>query len=205
MAYRTRQTRGIYCIETVWYGDDDRTSVRPVLQLLEDLYGAPYIHRDAATKDELFHYLTKWQGLDLQEQNYPILYLGFHGSEDGKIWLETSDGRKDMVNYEVLGDQLAASCNSRLVHFGSCGSLAGVDWDQFLEQTKASAVSGYHEDVNFEDSAAFELIYLADLQYHHGKSLTPTVANTVHSKVTGKQSPYRGLSSHLGFVMHVRE
>ena len=50
MAYKTRQTRGVYCIETVWYGDDDRTSVRPVLQLLEDLYGAPYIHRDAATK-----------------------------------------------------------------------------------------------------------------------------------------------------------
>ena len=202
MAYRTRQTRGVYCIETVWYGDDDRTSVRPVLQLLEDLYGAPYIHRDAATKDELFHYLTKWQALD--PKDYPILYLGFHGSEDGKIWLETSDGKKDMVNYEVLQDQLWSSCNNRLVHFGSCGSLAGVDWDRFLEQTRASAVSGYHEDVAFEDSAAFELVYLADLQYHHGKSLTPTVAETVHSNMTKRGSPYRGLSSYLEFVMHVK-
>ena len=203
MPYTARHTRGIYCIETVWYGDADRTSVRPVLQLLEDLYAAPYIHRDAATKDELFHYLTKWLGLDPQE--YPILYLGFHGSEDGKIWLETSDGRKDMVNYEVLADQLESSCKNRLVHFGSCGSLAGVDWDWFLEQTKASGVSGYNEDVAFEDSAAFELIYLADLQYHYHKSLTPKVADTVHSNMTGKQSPYGGLSSHLDFVMHVRE
>jgi len=171
-----------------------------VLQLLEDLYGAPYVHRDAATKDELFHYLTKWRGLD---PIYPILYLGFHGSEDGKIWLETSDGGKDMVDYEVLADQLESSCNNRLVHFGSCRSLAGVDWDWFLEQTKASAVSGYHKDVAFADSAAFELIYLADLQYHHKNPLTPTVADTVHSNMT--ESPYGGLSSHLDFVMHVRE
>lgn len=205
MAYGDIKERGIYCIETVWYGPDDRTSVRPVLQLLEDVYGAPYIHRDAATRDELFHYLTKWKELDLDEHFYPILYLGFHGSEDGKIWLETPDGKTDMVNYEVLADQLEASCNKRLVHFGSCGSVVGVDWNQFVQVTKASAVSGYREDVNFEDSAAFELIYLADLQYHHGKSLTPTVANTVLSKVTGRQSPCRSLSSHLGFVMHVKE
>lgn len=202
MAYATRQTRGIYCIETVWYGDADRTSVRPVLQLLEDLYNAPYIHRDAATKDELFHYLTKWQRLD--PKDYPILYLGFHGSDDGKIWLETADGKKDMVNYEVLADHLDASCANRLVHFGSCGSLMGVDWSQFLEQTCASAVSGYHEDVPFEDAAAFELIYLADLQYHHGQSLTSTVANTVHSNIT-ESSAYQGLSEHLGFIMHISE
>ena len=200
MTYATRQTRGIYCIETVWYGDADRTSVRPVLQLLEDLYKAPYIHRDAATKDELFHYLTKW--LNLDPKDYPILYLGFHGSDDGKIWLETADGRKDMVNYEVLADHLDSSCINRLVHFGSCGSMMGVDWVQFLEQTCASAVSGYREDVNFEDSAAFELLYLADLQYHHRRSLTSTVANTVHSNMT-EGSAFSGLSEHLGFVMHI--
>ena len=152
-------------------------------------------------KDELFHYLTKWQGLDAKD--YPILYLGFHGSEAGKIWLETSDGRRDMVNYEVLQDQLRSSCVNRLVHFASCGSLAGVDWDQFLDLTRASAVSGYHEDVAFEDSAAFELLYLADLQYHGQKSLTPNVADTVHSNLTREDSPYSGLSSHLDFLMHV--
>lgn len=201
MAYGERKERGIYCIETVWYGEEDRTSVRRLLQLLEDVYGAPYIHRDAATRDELFHYLTKWQRLD--PRSYPILYLGFHGSKNGKLWLETSDGGKDVVNYEVLADRLDFSCNNRLIHFASCGSLSGVDWAQFLEQTKASAVSGYEEDVEFGESAALELIYLADLQYHYRKSLTPTVANTVHSNMTGE--PYAGLSSHLGFVMYVRE
>ena len=203
MANETLHQRGIYCIETVWYGPDDRTSVRPALQLLEDLYGAPYIWRDAATKDELFLYLTWW--LRLEPKEYPILYLGFHGSREGKIWLETADGKKDMVNYEVLADHLDSSCTNRLVHFASCGSFKGVDWCRFLEQTGASAVSGYQNDIGFEDSAALELLYLADLQRHRGRPLTKTVANDVHSNMTGRDSAYRGLSSHLGFEMHVNQ
>lgn len=206
MAYRTPKRRGIYCIETGgWYGDDDRTSVRPLLQLLEDLYGAPYIHRDAATKEELFHYLTKWKDFDPRHYHYPILYLGFHGSAGGYVRLEKVDGEEDWVNHEDLTARLGSSCTNRLVHFGSCGSLTGVDWSGFLQQTGASAVSGYDEAVDFAESAAFELIYLADLQYHGYKSLTSTVASTVHSNMTDEGSAYYGLSSHLGFVMHVGE
>ena len=200
MAYATRQTRGIYCIETIWYGDSDRTSVRPMLQFLEDLYGAPYIHRDAATRDELFHYFVKWLASDPKE--FPILYLGFHGSTEGKIWLETPDGTSDMVNYEVLGSHLEAGCKNRVVHFGSCASLAGVDWTDFLDMTGASAVSGYEGEVAFEDSAAFELLYLADFQYHGGRSLTPNVAKTVHKNMTEDGSPYSALATHLEFAMH---
>ena len=204
MAYGTRKRRGIYCIETGgWYGDADRTSVRPLLQLLEDLYGAPYVHRDAATKEELFHYLTKWKSFD--PRDYPILYLGFHGSEGGNIRLENMDGEEDWVDHNDLKDRLGPSCTNRLVHFGSCGSLTGVDWGGFLQQTGATAVSGYDKNVDFGESAAFELLYLADLQYHYGKSLTSTVASTVHSNMTDEGSACYGLSSHLGFLMHVGE
>ena len=206
MASGTPKRRGIYCIETGgWYGDDDRTSVRPLLQLLENLYGAPYVHRDAATKEELFHYLTKWKGFDLKHDHYPILYLGFHGSKGGNIRLENMVGEEDWVDHNDLKDLLGPSCTNRLIHFGSCGSLTGVDWGGFLEQTGASAVSGYDEAVDFAESAAFELLYLADLQYYHRKPLTSKVASTVHSNMTKKGHPYRGLSSHLGFVMHVGE
>ena len=192
---------GIYCIETGgWYDDTDRTSVRPMLQLLENLYGARYIHRDAATKGELVHYLMKWKNLN--PEGYPILYLGFHGSEGGAIRLETVDGQEDWVNHEFLTGHLDSSCADCMVHFGSCGSLTGVDWSAFLERTGASAVSGYEKEVDFSESAAFELAYFAYLVWDDSKSLT-TAASTVSSEMMGECRPYRGLSSHLGFVMHV--
>ena len=173
-----------------------------MLQLLEDLYGAPYICRDAATREELYHYLTMWKRMD--RKDFPILYLGFHGSE-GKIWLKTAEGIDDYVGYEVLGAMLDGACGNRLIHFASCSSLnlANIELDGFLKQTGASAVSGYTKDVYFEDSIASELIYFADLQYHHGQSLTPTVALTVYENIMGE--PYKMLSDHLGFAMHCKE
>ena len=80
MAYSTKNTGGIFCIENVWYGDDDRTSCRSMLQLLEDLYKVPYVCRDAVTREELFYYLTRWKRM---KKDYPVLYLGFHGTEGG--------------------------------------------------------------------------------------------------------------------------
>ncbi len=200
MAYSSKHERGIYCIETVWYGDEDRTSIRPMLQFLEDLYSAPYVHRDAATRDELFHYLTKWKQMD--DKDYPILYLGFHGSEGGKIWLNTVSGEEDNVDCDVLGAQLEGACEKRLVHFASCSSLEKMDADRFLRQTNASAVSGYNKVVRFDESAALELLYMGELQYHHGKSLTPKVAEIAKTNITSM--PYRTLSKHLGFTMRCR-
>ncbi len=197
MTYNTKHTRGIFCIETVWYGDEDRTSCRPMLQLLEDLYEVPYICRDAVTKEELFFYLTTWK---VNKNDYPILYLGFHG-EEGKIWLKTADGCDCYAGYEVIGAQLEEACHGGLVHFASCSSmnLANVELDRFLGQTNASAVSGYTQDVDFGDSIALELTYFADLQYHYRRPLTPTVARTVKSNITTE--PYKMLSDHLGFIM----
>ena len=196
MTYDKKHARGIFCIETVWYGDKDRTSCRPMLQLLEDLHKVPYICRDAMTEEELLYYLTTWEKM---KKEYPILYLGFHGTEGG-IWLETAANGSNSVEYEAIGKKLEGSCRDCLVHFASCGSMANVELDVFLDQTNASAVSGYTKDVGFEDSIALELIYFAELQYHYRPPLTPTVARTAKSNIM--EGPYKMLSDHLGFIMH---
>ncbi len=188
--------RGIYCIETNWYqdehGQEDATSLRPILQLLKDGYwGVPFIWRDVATSSELFYYIRKWLTSD-----FPILYLGFHGSERGKLWLETEDGSANMVNHEVLENHLEGRCKNKVIHFSGCSVLNGMDTKQFLKSTEASAVSGYKDDVD-TDAYALEYLYLQNLQYFRGNSLTPTVARDVAAAL--KESPYKDLCKHFSF------
>lgn len=55
-----RKSRGVFCIETVWYETEDHTSMRPVLELLRDgKLRVPFVHRTAITKDEFTFYLSE--------------------------------------------------------------------------------------------------------------------------------------------------
>ena len=196
---------GIYCIETVWYGSEDRTSVRPILEILEDHLEAkpPYVYRDAATTGELHYYLERWKEL---KDKFPILYLGFHGGSRGRFWMKTLDNRKDMVDYEVLADRLDGACQNSVVHFASCSSLNDMDLNDFREKIGASAVSGYAKDIYWIDSAAFELMYLYQLQYHYEEALTRKVAMIVKENLATEESAriyYFEMAKYLGFRMHV--
>lgn len=187
MAYGELRKRGIYCLETV-YEPTDKTSVRGLLEVLNSCCDAPYVHRDAATTTEFHSYLEEWLTNDSDE--YPILYLGFHGSEDGK---------SDLVNHEVISERLSGRCRNRAVHFGACGALKGINTRCFLEETGASAVSGYRTDMDWMQSAAFDLLFLEELQYHGGKSLTPSVARQAKHNLMGTDQPYAKMRTHLGF------
>lgn len=198
MAYSKEQQRGVFCIETIWGEPKDRSSVHGILDVLNSTRSAPFVHRDAATTTEFHFYLEEWLA---EGSAHPILYLGFHGSKDGKIWLQTVDGVADLVNDEVISERLAGRCKNRVVHFGACSTLQGMDARAFLKCTKASAVSGYREDVDWMTSMAFDLLLLDELQYHGGKSLTSTVAGKARENLLNE--PYAELANHLGFVMHV--
>lgn len=200
--------RGIYAIETNWYqyecGQEDATSIRPILQLLRDgWWKAPHISRDAATAGELFHYIDKWVNLGKQRSgNFPILYLGFHGSEQGKIWLETESGKVNMVNYEVLEDHLYDSCANSIIHLAGCSvmqHMKGKPLNQFLKSTNAVAVSGFGIDVG-DDAYALEYLYLQYLQYFGRDNLTSSVVNNVKADLFGT---YKELCKCFDFQIHV--
>ncbi len=202
--------RGIYAIETNWYeydyGQEDATSIRPILQLLRDGYWkTPHISRDAATAGELFHYLNKWVIVNKRNSvnfHFPILYLGFHGSKQGKIWLETESGITNMVNYEVLQEHLSGSCADCLIHFAGCSvmkDMKGKPLSQFLKSTDAVAVSGYGKDVN-ADAYALEYLYLQYLQYFGRDNLTSSVVERVKADLMGK---YKELCKCFDFQIHI--
>ena len=60
---RADQKKGIFCLEGIWYGDKDKTSVEPVLRFLEtmDDWKVPYVHRRVATRGEFDFHLQKWK------------------------------------------------------------------------------------------------------------------------------------------------
>ena len=204
MAYNNPQARGIYCIETVWEEDPDTpgtSTVRGILDVIRSNCGARYLHRDAMTTTEFHYYLTEWERAFAHD--YPILYLGFHGSKNGKIWFKTIDGNPDLVNHEVIQARLQGGCRNRAIHFGACSALVDFNTKEFLQCTGAVAVSGYETDMDWMLSTAFDLLFLEEMQYHGQKGLTRNVASQAKRNLMADDQPYAQLRKHLGFHMSV--
>ena len=195
--------RGIYCIETVWFGTKDQTSVRPMLQLLESSFlQVPFIHRTAQTKREFQLNLRKW--LELRPSEFPILYLGYHG-RPGKVEFEDENGSE--MTFNSVGERLSklGRCNYRLIHFASCSTLNLSDnaAEQFLNKTDASAVSGYMKDVDWMESMALDLLLLESLQFGGNKQITSDVVKSCRDGLT-KNPAYLAFSKSLGFTLAIR-
>ena len=214
-----KKKRGIFCVETIWYEIDDQTSMRPILEVLRDGFlEAPFVHRTAVTKDEFSYCLDEWFSLD--EKEFPILYLGYHGQQ-GSIDL----GGKGFVdenefNFHDIGARIQyfGMGKNRLVHFASCSTLDVLDEEisLFLNETNLSAVSGYSHEVDWFDAAAFDMVYLKELQLGGAISLTPTVIRGIRDGNNSRwgllekssqfgESPYYDLAQHLGFRLEVTQ
>ena len=152
--------KGIYCLECHWFGHRDRTSVQPILHLLQTMYGlrVPYLYDRTATREEFYYHLKKWKIY----RSYPILYLGFHGESEA-IRIGEGNG---LVTLDDLEEKLKDSCNRRIIHFGSCSTLDihGNRLNRFLKRTGALAVCGYRTEVDWLESAAMDLLVLGLFQ-----------------------------------------
>ena len=165
---RQDQTKGVYCLETDrWDGSKDRSSVEPVLHLLERLkdYKVPYLHKRVATRAELEHSLRRY--LQPGFKTHPVLYFSFHGYRGGKgkqsgLWLD-----EEKVSLDDLAEIMVGRCTYRVIYFGSCSTLDtdGRRLNTFLQKTGAMAVCGYQEDVDWVESAAFDLLFLGNIQW----------------------------------------
>ena len=71
--------KGVFCLEGFWYGDHrDRTSVVPILEMVNRYLQIPYIyHRCATVKNLLFHLSDGKQNRFIKS----ILYLLWHFME----------------------------------------------------------------------------------------------------------------------------
>ena len=177
--------RGIWCLETVWFDSTSNLSVRPVLELMNSLYGTPFVHRNAVTKDEFLQFLNAWMDAGSKDEQFPILMLSYHGrqgtvslrEDDGIDWDDPDSWTDSIVTLSEISERLEGRCKDRIIHFSSCSSLnvRHNDIGNFVNATGASAVSGYTKDVGWVDAMAFELIYLTEIQEAPFVKLTPTI------------------------------
>jgi len=180
----SKRTKGIFCLEGDWSNDLKRPfSVRPVLEMLDqwETNGARHIYHDVATADELWYYLKKWR--QKRFESHPILFLAFHGIRDG---IRVGDGRTE-ITIDDIENVLEGQCAGRIVHFGSCEvmDIHGHRIRRFLRRTRALAVSGYRNVVDWNQSAAFELLMLAAMQEGAQtvagiKKIRKTIARNAH-------------------------
>jgi hypothetical protein len=147
------------CLEGEWGSKlTDRTTVEHHLRMFE-ADGVSLIHRDVATLGELNHYMSRWT--QKQYAEYRLLYLGFHGN-DGCL----SVGGK-WVSLDEVADCIDGRAAGRIIYFGSCRTLGAPDavLSEFCRRTKALAVAGYTKEVDWKESAAFDLLLLSELLY----------------------------------------
>lgn len=216
----TSNVRGVYCIETVWFGHDDKTSMRPLLQWLHDVYSTPFLYRDAISPSEFFRYLDIWGEMKCggqEDEQYPILILSYHGDADG-IYVTDSPEDIDaededdspLVQLQAIADFLEGRCKNKVVHFASCSTInvSNTAIGDFLERTGASAVSGYAEEVDWTWSMAFDLLYLQAIQEAPYRYLTPTrmkgVSDYLKDEHWADPYPYDAVRKRLGFDIRER-
>ncbi len=196
----TPHPKGVFCLEGDWWSDLKRpSSVEPLLQIIDQQLAnrRPHIRRDIGTVEEFWFYIDKWT--QQRYRGYPLLYLGFHG-EHGVLCIGPGGRCSNQVTLDELAERLRGKCHRRMIHLGACLAL-GVSArriKRILEITGALAVSGYSKEVNWMESAAFELLVLTEMQYW---TLTIHGVNAMRLRIR-EAAP--GLARRLGFRMEVR-
>ena len=152
--------KGIYCLEGIW-GEDlrEKSSVRPILELLHCNRYIDHIYHACATREEIEFFINKWT--QRKYKKYPILYLAFHG-EKNMILL----GDKKTYSLDDLANLLNGKCSNSIIIFGSCSTFAIRKnyLKKFLDTTGALAIGGYQKDVDWLPSVAFEMLILSQMQ-----------------------------------------
>jgi len=151
--------KGIFCLEGLWHEDlRKRSTVKPILELLTLNSEIPYIHSDCATEAEFKFYIQKWKTSEYNR--YPILYLAFHGLENGIIIDD------EVFTLDNLSSELKGECKNRVFMLASCSSVKTDkrNLKRFLRETNALAICGYRKVVPWITSTAFELMLLSAMQ-----------------------------------------
>lgn len=152
----------VFCLEpTIWWDDEGlpgRTTVLPTLEMLERMELLNFIHRPVLGRPDFDEYLRMRRR---RNRSYKLIYLAFHGTEKG---LTVGD---DDVSLEELAELIGRAPDA-VIHLGSCSVLRGNKpaARRFLEATEARVISGYRQDIDWVECAAFDQIFISYLAYY---------------------------------------
>lgn len=156
MPRKKTKKSNIFCLEGDWNDNlKHKSSILPALELLELNNSIKTIYRTCSTFEEFVTRVKTVTGNNNIYRGYDILYFAFHGRKN-KIIIGQND-----FTLEQIGDAFKGKLKDKIVHFGSCKTLA-IDKKQaeiFLENTGAIAISGYGKNVDFISSTVVDVLY----------------------------------------------
>ena len=178
--------RGIYCLEGEWSRDlRNRTSVLPLLQMLEASGRSSFIHRDVGTLEEFELYIKRFR--QAQYSHFEILNLAFHGSK-GSLKIGNSN-----VSLEELAEIIGLSAEGKIIYFASCATLKVSDarLEAFQKATKARFVAGYTKNIEMILAGSFELALLDSLAYYQSPKSAFKFLENKATKSLGEELGFR--------------
>jgi hypothetical protein len=175
----------VACLEAEWSSRlDDRQTVLPLLELSERQGWIRFLHRRVRNPEDLLEDLRKLS-LQAQYERYQLYAIESHGRE-GTLALGQGMPLSRLNDVSMAG---------RALYLGGCSvarTRALAEFKELRSCTGARAVCGYTRDVDWDESAAFELLLLSWLAYE--RSSWPLRA----LRAVGEE--YAGLARRLGFV-----
>jgi len=193
-----KKKKGIFCLEGLWERKmSDKSSVMPILEVLERRDKINYIHQNCATIEEFEFFLKKWKTKEVSDK-YPILYFAYHGNEDGLIINLTP---RIVYPLKKLGEFLEDSCHRKVLFFASCETMGahGLKIRNFLRKIDAIAVIGFRVTVDWIPATAFELLVLNELQQ---RSFSKRGMRSISNKINEE---YGKLKTSLGFRFEIND
>jgi hypothetical protein len=139
--------------------------------MLERLREVKAIHRDVGTTEEAGRYLGKYA--QKRYDDYRVLYLAAHGDKEALGW-----SSRNFMALDDLGSILGTIPEDRsyYLYLGSCLAMfSKPQVERLVLASGARAVIGYRRDVEWLESAAFELMLLPRLANHPAKAKPETL------------------------------
>ena len=161
---------GVVCFEGQWSTDiRDQQTVQPVLELLQRSGWIRFLHRFVSSEQQLRAELRQWA--QKRNSSYELCYIACHGAP-GAVHL----GDGVVVPAGTIAGWLAGRLQGRTVYFGAC-SVAKDTGDvvdvlkAFKRTTKARAVCAYTNDIEWLESAAFEILLLSTIGWYSRRGM----------------------------------
>lgn len=174
--------KNIFCIEGYWENNlKNKTSIKSALEFLEGNSHIKYIHRSAATIDQV-DYLIK-TALQQKYKDYGIIYLASHGLPGVMKF-----GKRKKVSMDEISEMIDGKATDKIIHFGSCSTLniSGRELRSFLNKTGALAVSGYTTEIDFIPSTFLDILYFQLCQEYRKIPLIHKDLKNYYGKVANK-------------------
>lgn len=176
---------GVACLEADWSSRLDNTqSVVPLLELSERQGWIRFLHRRIRDQQDLLDDLNRLSS-QVSYRRYRLLYVASHGTE----------GALSVGGPIPLAELHGLDLRDRVLYLGGCSigaSRALKEFKELRRATRARAVCGYVHDVDWDESAAFELLLLSWLAFETRSWPLEALRQTGET--------YKGLARLLGFV-----